>query len=134
MIELVRKLVGEVPYKDLFQQVFPGKEPDYPRDVYMMGEEGKYIGFLSGYPLDPCTWYLSFCGFLPSEQKKRVNIRRTYEAINTIHNDVQGILTFISNKNLEMLKVALSVEFKVIGFRNDSGGNAWVELLHMRSE
>jgi hypothetical protein len=134
MIELVKKLTSEVPYEELFKQVFPKKELDYPRDVYMMGEEGRYIGFLSGYPLDPWTWYLSFCGFLPSEQKKRTNIRRAFEAVNAIHKDFQGILTFIANDNIEMLKVSLSIGFKITGFRVDSGGNAWVELLHMRSE
>lgn len=131
-MELVRKEVSEVPYNELFHQVFPEKEPDYPSIVYLIGTEGRYVGFISGYALDPWTFYLSFCGFLPQERKKRQNIKLIFDAIEGLHTDWKGIQTLIDPSNNEMMKVALSVGFHISGFRMDSGHNPWVELLHIR--
>lgn len=132
-MELIKRSVTEVPYKELYQQVFPGKEPDYPSIVYLIGDDGRYVGFISGYALDPWTFYISFCGLLPNERKKRRNIKLTFDAIQSLHKEWQGLQTLVDPSNNEMMKVALSIGFHVSGFRLDSGRNTWVELLHMRS-
>ena len=132
MIELVKKLVTEVPYIELYNQIFTDGIPNLPTQVYMAGEDGKYIGLLSGFPLDPATWYLQVAGFLPNERGKKYTLRRTNQALDLINLEWQGILTLISNDNNQALRFALAVGFKIIGIRIDSGKNTWVELLRLR--
>jgi len=135
-MKLIRKLLDEYPeYANLYNQVFADGEPNLPRDIYLVHEDDdKLIGFLSGFPLDQETWYLQVVGFLPSEKKHRTNIYRSWLAMTLLNREWGGILTMIENKNVEALRVALSVGFIVIGTRMDTAGTLWVELLRVRNE
>lgn len=134
MLRLERKDVSEIDYPKLYKEIFGEADINHPRHVYMVYDEDKYVGFMSGFPMDSNTWYMQVVGFIPNEQKKVSNIYRSAIAVNTLHQDWYGILVRINTLNVEALRVALSIGFVIVGTRMDTGRNLWVELMHLRSE
>ena len=133
MITLVRHLITEIQddYPPIFISVFKEWNTDgnCPSMVYYGYDNGIFIGFVAGYPMSSTLWYIQRTGYVTDEQHKTKNVNRTREVMAALHGDWPYLLTLVGNDDIPMLKMALTVGFKVIGTRMDTKAKLWVELL-----
>uniref|UniRef100_A0A6H1Z9G7 Putative acetyltransferase n=1 Tax=viral metagenome TaxID=1070528 RepID=A0A6H1Z9G7_9ZZZZ len=119
-------------YASLYKKVFPDDPINYPSDVYVGYEQDKIVGFASGYPLDPNTWYLQRAGVIPEERGKTKIITWYINLLREMDKTWPAMLTLVENLNVKTLKLDMAMGFVIIGTRMDSGRNLWVELLRLR--
>jgi hypothetical protein len=133
MITLVKKHINELSndYIKLFTSVFGSWETEgnCPADVYLTYDNSLLIGFVSGFPVSPNTWYLQRGGFIKNEQSKVMNLCRYKEALNIINKEYPFINTVVLNTDLPALKICLASNFVIMGVRLDTVNKLWVEMI-----
>jgi len=133
MITLIRHTIPEIgeDYPPIFVSVFKEwkDEGNCPSMIYYGYEDEKFIGFVAGYPMSSNLWYIQRTGYITDEQHKTKNISRTREVMEVLHGDWPYLLTLVCNDDIPMLKMSLTVGFKVIGTRMDTNKDLWVEML-----
>jgi hypothetical protein len=140
MVALEKKHILDVlhDYPEIFKSVFPTGNSNTPADVYLWYDisngSRKYIGFLSGYPMDLGTWYIQVAGLIPAERMKKVNLARFRETLCILHKDWNGLFFLVKNDNLSMIKMCLASGFKVIGTRQDLNKNLYLEMAHVKGD
>jgi hypothetical protein len=134
MIRLERHDIKEIwnDYPPIFESVFKEWTDDgnCPSVVYYGYEDGNFVGFVAGYPLSSACWYMQRTGYTVQEQNKLINLRRTREVVSELHKDWRYIFTMVSNTDNTVLKMLLSVDFRIMGTRMDTERNLWVELMN----
>ena len=119
-------------YASLYKKVFPDDPINYPSEVYVGYEQDRIVGFASGYPMDPYTWYLQRAGVVPEERSKTKIVNWYINLLKEIDKVWPAVLTLVGNGNIRTLKLDMAMGFRIIGTRMDSGHNLWVELLRLR--
>ncbi len=138
MIRLELHKIADIKeeYANVFTSVFKEwvDQGNCPAQVYYGYEDYKFIGFISGFPLSQTLWYLQRTGYVEDEQSKPKNLQRTREVFGCLHRDWPFILTLIRNDDIAMLKMSLSVGFKIIGTRIDTQKTLWVEMMSSKED
>jgi hypothetical protein len=119
---------------DLYSSVFDlwTLDGNCPYHVYLLKDDDTVLGFASGFAIGVGTWYLQRAGFIKSEQKRVSNIYRANFAIKEILKDWPSIMAFVSSEHHTALKLAMALDFKIIGTRIDTAKNLWVEFLRVK--
>ncbi len=138
MIRLELHNIGDIKeeYANVFTSVFKEwvDQGNCPTQVYYGYDDDKFIGFISGFPLSQTLWYLQRTGYVEDEQSKVKNLQRTKEVFVCLHRDWPFILTLVRNDDITMLKMSLSVGFKIIGTRIDTQKTLWVEMMSSKED
>jgi hypothetical protein len=135
-VDLIYRDYDEIKsvYPDIFQEIFGyWEEMHVPGYVLLVMIDGEYAGFLACYDHQIDTVYIQFCGF-KKEYRKSFSIGVFREIVRLLHLTYRCILGRIHNGNIKALQVALFAGFKVIGCRQASDNNLYLEIMKMRTE
>lgn len=91
--------------------------------------DGTIPAFLSGYWLNKLVFYIQYCGVMPVFAKQNNGTPYLIEGMDFLRKEIgaMGFLTMTPNKNLMAMKVLLNCGFVIIGTRQDSNGQLYVE-------
>lgn len=118
-------------FVNLYSSVFGDYSLDgnCPYHVYVLKEDGKPIGFASGFSIGLQTWYLQRAGFTKDQQRRVSNLHKSSFAINHIFKEWPYIMTFVHNEDASALHMVMALGFKIIGVRMDTAKKLWLECL-----
>lgn len=125
-------IIGDYP--SIYSRVF-GEftwTDNTPAEVYVAKEGEEEIGFLSGYSTAPGVWFLLRAGFNKELQGRVTNLKKYLEALEIVHNEYPCILTRVCNNDIKPLKMDLNAGFRIIGIRQGTSGDLYLELIHKK--
>jgi len=130
IIETTVKAMGEA-YGRLFTEIFGHWEEHHIPDIvflFLIDSEDDIIGFASGFQTKRNEIYLQWGGereiYRGFKSKKRLRQIRDY-----LHNKYEYIITTISSENNQMLRLYLSIGYKIYGTKHSTDGITYVELI-----
>lgn len=116
-------------YPEIYKSVFDEIDPvQCPSLVYLGFEDGKYIGFMSGYLHSMVTFVIQYAGII-REQRGYKTLAVFREGLKELLKDFKYIMCVISNKNRPAIKLALNEDFLIHGIRQSTTGDLFVELI-----
>ena len=131
MIEVKKVGIEDISnlYPALYKQIFQKEDANQcPSFVYVVFENGEYIGFLSGYLHNLNTFYIQYAGTI-EEQRGYKTISAFKEVLKRINTEYQNVIFLIKNDNITAIKIALHEGFKIYGIRQDTEKNLYVEFI-----
>ena len=135
--EVSKLLLNKVSYEEIahlypaiYQEVFGeyawGHAPAF---VYLCFYGTEYMGFISGYNHDIYTLYIQYAGYIDKWKGKASALRILKDALKELHKEYKFILTMIRNDNSPALRLTLAAGFEIIGTRQDTDKNLYVEFI-----
>ena len=114
--------------RQIFIEAFGEYDESFlPQHVLYVYDNDERVAFCSVYPHSVGTLYLQYIGFLKGVQKKYLYYKQTIEALHQL--GFPFIMGTISNNNTVAIMWALRSGFKIIGARQASNGELFVEIL-----
>lgn len=102
-------------YHAYHKQVF-GVEPDRVPEKIFLAKKETVVGFVAGHKNFSGEFYIEYAGVLPEYQKLGY-----LRYISSILNHIGGpFITAVDNENKETVKILISLDFRIIGFRTIS--------------
>ena len=121
-------------YPKIYESVF-GEftwQDNVPAEVYVVKNGEESIGFVSGYSTAPKVWFLLRGGFNKDLQGRVGNLRTYLDVLLQLHREYDFILTRVCNEDIKALKMDLNAGFKIIGMRQGTSGDLYLELIHKK--
>ena len=135
IVQTTAQAMGEM-YGKLFVEVFGVWEEHHVPDIvwlFTTDDEQDIIGFASGFQTKKNEIYLMWGGeraeFRGFKSKKRLRQIRDY-----LHGKYKYIITTISSENNNMLRLYLSIGYKVFGTKHSTDGITYVELISQKEQ
>ena len=121
--------LGTDKYVEYYTEAFGTLTDHVPGQIFLCFDEDKRFAFFTGYQNGISTFYLQYIGFA-----KDVEISRKYnyyiDTLNEIHKmGFKYIMGTVSNLNHRALMYALKARFVIIGTRQATNGELFVEIL-----
>jgi L-amino acid N-acyltransferase YncA len=130
MIQLKRAELSEEQYRMKFCSAFGAYDEEHsPGYVFLVMEEAGEVGFCSVYAHNKTTLYLQYIGFTAEvERERKYSIyRETITALGKL--GFPFLLAAISNQNTIALIWALKSGFRIVGSRQASNGELFIEVM-----
>lgn len=119
----------EKMYPEIFESVFDKLDIyQLPSVVYLGFKEGKFAGFISGYLHNQTTFYLQYAGVI-KDIRGFATLEVFREALKKIEQEFLYQMIVIRNTNVPAIKLAMAEGFIIMGGRQDTMQNYYVELL-----
>ena len=118
-------------YMVIAQKILGEKLSDmhYARDVYFItNDSGELVGMVCTTPHDKITLRINALGALPRFRKRGTVLSYLRQFIEEVKRE--GWLGIIGTVEPSLLEIAVKAGFRVIGYRTDSGGNPFIEVLY----
>jgi len=130
MINLVREIGNQEEYETIHNRIFSENKTHIPAIYYKVYENGEYKGFVSGYLHDLITFYIQRIGIVDLFKGKK----QSEGLANAIweHLKKEGfkfLMGTVETNNIPTIIVALKTGFIINGFRVDTGGKQYVEII-----
>lgn len=119
----------ETLYPKLFEEVFGHSDIQQAPSIVVV--EGEIRAFLAGYWHNRNTFYIAHSGVRPKYNGKFLGTKLLRNCLRYIKENtgVRYFLTMTPNDNVPAIKVLLNTGFKIIGVRQDTNKNLYVEWI-----
>ena len=116
-------------FRELYKRVFGEEayEGERPSMLAVIKDDGKTVGFMSGYAENTTSFYLQRIGVIG---KRAISRKHWHGAAE--HAELMGfryVTGAIRNDNVKALLVALHSGWVIHGFRVDTAGNQYVQVI-----
>ena len=117
-------------YVAIHDEIFPHDSKHIPAVYYKVFDDGDYLGFVSGYLHDSITFYIQRLGLIGVFR----NTGRAANIGNAIWEHIKNegfrfLMGVVETSNIPTIIVALKSGFIIHGFRVDTGGKKYVEII-----
>jgi hypothetical protein len=125
-VNLVRYCIGE--WLEVSETVHFAVFNEYrPKDLaridfaYSVWDNLTPIGYVTCREMDAESIYIGYGGILPDSRDKRLGYESMLLVIEELKTKYKRSSMLVKNDNINMLKLALNLGFKIVGLRNANG-------------
>lgn len=118
-------------YLEIHNEIFPEDPAHIPAVIYKVyTDDDKYFGFFSGYLHDRITFYIQRIGIPKVYRNKKLSRKIVNEIWAHLKSEgFRALMGTVETKNIPTIIVALKTGWIIHGFRVDSSGKQYVEII-----
>lgn len=131
-LKLIKEIITpeNTEYREIHNQIFPSDDYHSTSVYYKCFENDEYKGFLSGYFHSLNTFYIQRIGIIELFKGTKQSERLANFIWDEIKKEgIRFLMGTIETGNIPTIIVALKTGFIIHGFRVDTGGKQYVEII-----